>query len=112
MPKKKIRLDDLGGLVFSTDPDLVPTSEEEVESIPIEDQVLRVYLDKKNRKGKIVTIVEGLEGSNEEFSTLAKMLKTLCGTGGSVKDELIIIQGNFKDKVTEKLTRDGYHVEK
>lgn len=105
-------LEDLGGLVFSTDPDLIPEQDELEESLLPEDQRLRVYLDKKHRKGKVVTIVEGFEGTEDDLKSLAKELKSHCGAGGSSKDGLIIVQGSFVDKISNRLRSDGYHVGK
>lgn len=113
MAKKKLGLSDLGGLVFSTDPDLIEHEHEEESSVshPSE-QRLRVRIDKKGRKGKVVTLVEGFEGREEALQNLARELKTYCGTGGSVKDQQIIIQGDMLAKVRSKLLLDGYHVQK
>ncbi|MCB9245876.1 MAG: translation initiation factor [Flavobacteriales bacterium] len=113
MAKKKLGLSDLGGLVFSTDPDLIEHEPEEESSVshPSE-QRLRVRIDKKGRKGKVVTLVEGFEGREEALQNLARELKTYCGTGGSVKDQQIIIQGDMLAKVRSKLLLDGYHVQK
>lgn len=105
-------LEDLGGLVFSTDPNLIPEQDELEESLLPEDQRLRVYLDKKHRKGKVVTIVEGFEGTEDDLKSLAKELKSHCGAGGSSKDGLIIVQGSFVDKISNRLRSDGYHVGK
>ena len=112
MGKKKMGLQDLGGFVFSTDPDLIPEQEDFEESIDPEDQRLWVYLDKKQRKGKVVTIIDGFEGSDDELKALAKELKSFCGAGGSVKEGLIIVQGSFVDKISARLSSDGYHVGK
>jgi len=105
-------LEDLGGLVFSTDPDLIPEQDDLEESLLPEDQKLRVYLDKKHRKGKVVTIVEGFEGTDDDLKSLAKLLKSHCGAGGSAKGGLIIVQGSFVDKISDRLRSDGYHVGK
>ena len=112
MGKKKMELEDLGGLVFSTDPELIPEQDDHEESWLPEDQSLRVYLDKKQRRGKVVTIIEGFEGTEEDLKSLAKVLKSHCGAGGSAKDGLIIVQGSFVDKISNRLRSDGYHVGK
>lgn len=106
---KKIGLDGLSGLVFSTNPEAM--REEPAEAVETPEagvQQLRVVLDKKHRKGKIVTLVEGFEGNEEDFQKLAKDLKTKCGTGGSAKDNIILIQGDYKTKITQWLLDWGY----
>lgn len=69
---------------------------------------IRLYLDRKQRRGKEATIVAGFTGPEEELAALGKILKTKCGVGGSVKDGEIIIQGNKRDKVLELLKANGY----
>lgn len=72
------------------------------------DQVLRVYLDRKQRRGKEATIVRGFVGDEATLKDLGKMLKSKCGVGGSVKDGEIIIQGNKRDQVVDLLVGMGY----
>ncbi len=113
--KKKLKgFESLGGMVFSTDPDYKPEEEyvEDESSIDPSKQKLYVSYDKKHRKGKVVTLVEGFEGALDELETLGKHLKSKCGTGGSVKEGEIIIQGNFVQKVIELLEKEGYKVKK
>lgn len=106
---KKIGLSSLGGLVYSTNPDAISTPEIEVTStLPLKDQKLKVILDKKQRRGKVVTLVEGFSGIEDDFQDLAKQLKTKCGTGGSAKDGIILIQGDCKKKIFEYLIEWGY----
>lgn len=69
---------------------------------------IRVKRDRKNRGGKTVTLVQGLELSEEEMTTLCKKMKSKCGVGGAVKDEEIIIQGDQVKKVIEILQKEGY----
>lgn len=99
------------GVVFSTASEFEYKKEENQENIakiPNAKQGLRVFLDKKQRKGKQVTIVANYVGSDEDFKDLSKLLKTKCGVGGSVKDGEIIIQGDFREKVVEILKSEGY----
>ena len=113
MAKKLNSLDDLGGFVFSTnkDFDLNATTESD-ETLPVGKQRLEAHLDKKNRGGKVATIIKGFEGTEDDLKALGKMLKTKCGVGGAVKDNDIIIQGNFRDKVIDILKGEGYNVKR
>jgi translation initiation factor 1 len=108
MSKKKIS--GLGGLVYSTDPDF-KIEEESVaakETLAPKQQKLRIRLDTKQRAGKAVTLIQDFVGKTEDLETLGKQLKTICGTGGSVKDGEIIIQGDNRDKVLQWLLKNGY----
>ncbi len=101
------------GIVYSTNPEFVfePVSGEAI-TVPPEKQLLYVWLDSKARKGKIVTLIKGFRGSAGDLEELATDLKKYCGTGGSVKDGEIIIQGNSRDKILAWLTGKGYKVKK
>lgn len=69
---------------------------------------LRVFIEKKHRGGKEVSIIKGFEGPSEELENLGKLLKRKCGVGGSVKDNEILIQGNQRNKIMEILIGLGY----
>lgn len=100
--------------VYSTNPDFVPDKTEKSESVTPapENQNLKVRLDKKNRRGKAVTLVTGFIGSPVDLKELGKLLKSRCGVGGTVKNGEVLIQGDFRDKVVEILTTDGYKVKR
>lgn len=98
------------GVLYSTNPDFQYETNEvpEVETLPKAQQRLRVSLDKRNRGGKMVTLVTGFQGTADDLSALGKMLKVKCGVGGSVKEGEIIIQGDWREKVSEILRKEGY----
>lgn len=100
-----------GNLVYSTHPEALPseTPEDTPELAPAE-QFLKVLLDKKHRAGKIVTLIEGYKGSEEALETLSKKLKNHCGSGGSAKDGIIIIQGDHLEKIKKYLASLHYKV--
>lgn len=97
-------------VVYSTNPDFSYESDEveEQETLPREQQNLRVQLDRKNRGGKVVTLITGFVGSDDDLKDLGKLLKSKCGVGGSAKDSEIIVQGDFKQKIVELLKKEGY----
>lgn len=100
-----------GTIVYSTNKDFKPEEEEEV-SAHSQSQPLKVWLEKNSRGGKTVSIVKGFMGKGEELEALAKLLKTKCGVGGSVKDREIIIQGDHRDKIVKILADQGYQAKK
>ena len=112
MIKKKVN--SLGGLVYSTNSDLKIEEESFDEQLTLEPAVqkLRVNIDKKQRAGKMVTLVTGFTGIEKDREDLGKKLKSFCGTGGSVKDGDIIIQGDNRDKVLQWLLKNGYKLAK
>ena len=101
---------DRNGFVFSTDPNFRFEEENDAvqETLPPQQQKLKVRLDTKKRGGKAVTLVEGFIGTEDDFQTLGKSLKNFCGTGGSAKDGEIIIQGDQREKVLQWLVKNGY----
>lgn len=106
--KKKVNI------VYSTNPDFNFDfdEDEQEETLSPNEQSLYVSIDRKQRKGKEVTLVEGFVGDPEDLKALGKMLKSKCGVGGSVKDGEILIQGNVRDKVYNLLVKEGYSVKK
>lgn len=96
-------------VVYSTNPDFDYDDNQELdETLPIANQKLYVSIDRKKRKGKSVTLIEGFVGSDDDLKVLAKKLKTACGVGGTAKDGEIMVQGEFKDKIYSLLTNFGY----
>ena len=97
-------------VVYSTNPDYNYEMDDDEEQVNLEpsQQNLRVQLDRKNRGGKVVTLITGFVGTENDLKDLGKLLKTKCGVGGSAKDGEIIVQGDFKQKIVELLKKEGY----
>lgn len=102
------------GMVYSTNPDFEYDTGEKEETGTPEPRLQQLYvsLDKKNRKGKKVTLVEGFAGNSRDLKDLARELKSSCGVGGSVLDNQILIQGDFRERVTTLLQNKGYKVKR
>lgn len=102
------------GVVYSTNPDFKYTTanEEKAETLPAQRQHLTVRIDRRNRAGKQVTLVDGFIGSGEDLAALAKTLKARCGVGGTAKDGCITIQGDLRDKIVALLTSMGYNAKR
>jgi translation initiation factor 1 len=108
--KNKERLN----VVYSTNPNFnyEVESDEEQETLAPQFQKLYVSIDKKQRAGKEVTLVEGFIGAEDDLKELGKLLKSKCGVGGTVKEGEILIQGNFRDKIMDILVKEGYQVKR
>ena len=97
-------------VVYSTNPNFHYQNDEEetVSTLLKNQQKMYVSIDRKQRAGKEVTLIEGFIGSDDDLKDLGKLLKTKCGGGGTAKDGEIIVQGNFKDKIFDLLVKEGY----
>lgn len=96
--------------MYSTNPDFSfeqPEAEEQFNILPA-NQLIKVRLETKHRAGKAVTLIENFTGNTNEKEELGKKLKTYCGTGGSVKDGEILIQGDNRSKALQWLHKNGY----
>jgi translation initiation factor 1 len=100
------------GVVYSTSQDYnfeESTSKQE-DTLPPEKQNLRIQLSTKHRKGKTVTIITGFIGRNDDLQALEKELKSKCATGGTCKEGEIIIQGDFREKISLYLRSKSFQV--
>lgn len=103
-----------GGLVYSTGKETMASLLEglslrdEEETLPKEEQELRVRIERKGRKGKTVTLISGFVGQSADLEELGKALKARCGIGGSVKEGEVILQGELVERVVALLREMGY----
>lgn len=102
------------GVVYSTSENFEYNfgDQQAEDTLPPSQQKLKVMLDKKQRAGKQVTLVEGFVGTEDDLKDLGKLLKNKCGVGGSAKDGEILIQGDHRDKVLQVLVQAGYGAKK
>jgi translation initiation factor 1 len=103
----------ISGVIYSTNQnyDYSYDDDFEEETLPPNEQDLRIILDRK-KGGKVVTAIVDFIGTIEDLKTLGKELKTYCGVGGTVKDGEILIQGDFRDKILALLIKKGYKAKK
>ncbi len=101
---------DINGFVYSTNPDFSfqPDENNEAETLQPPQQKLKIRLDTKHRAGKSVTLVENFIGKTNDLEELGKKLKNVCGTGGSIKDFMVIIQGDQQEKILQWLLKNSY----
>lgn len=101
---------DLRGFVYSTDPNFSfqPEGSVDQETLPAAQQKLRIRLETKHRGGKTVSLITGFIGATDDLEDLGKKLKNFCGTGGSIKEGEIIIQGDQREKILQWLLKSGY----
>ena len=107
-----------GGLVYSTEsgrmcpvcrqPAAACTCKPNAKAVPVGDGVVRVSRQTKGRGGKSVTLVKGLALDPVALAVLGKQLRTACGSGGTVKDGVIEVQGDHCDLVMETLKKHGH----
>lgn len=98
------------GVVYSTNPDFEydDAQEAESETLPRQQQPLRLNMERAGRGGKTVTLVKGFVGSEADLNALCKLLKQKCGVGGAAKEGEIIIQGDHRQRLLEILKKEGY----
>ncbi len=104
------KINSISGLVYSTDPNfkIEEETEDEQQTLLPAEQKIKIRLDKKHRGGKMVTLIENFIGTNADKEDIGKKLKTSCGTGGSIKEGEILVQGDNRDKVLQWLLKNGY----
>ena len=84
--------------------------ESKVENRDVGDGIIRIKREVKGRKGKTVTTISGFQENNAKLKKIASELKNRCGTGGSVKDSVIMIQGDHRETVKAELKKRGFKV--
>ncbi len=100
------------GIVYSTDPDYAFSFDEKTtETLPNAQQNLKIWLERKGG-GKVASKIEGFIGTQDDLDDLKRQLQKLCGTGGTAKDNEIIIQGDCRDKILDFLLKNSYKAKK
>ncbi|CAG5071809.1 hypothetical protein DYBT9623_03793 [Dyadobacter sp. CECT 9623] len=100
------------GIIYSTNPEFeFNDSDDEAETLAPQHQDLRIWLERKGG-GKVSTVIKGFVGKNSDLEVLGKLLKNLCGSGGTVKDHEVQIQGDHRDKVITWLISKNYKAKK
>jgi len=102
-------------IIYSTNSNFnyqADSQDEELKTLTPEKQKLYVGIDRRQRAGKQVTVVSGFKGTVRDLEELGKALKNKCGTGGSVKEGVVLIQGDFRDKVVAMLQNMGYQAKR
>lgn len=98
-----------GGMVYSTNPNFTYEVESDSqETIEPSSQLLKLHRETKGRGGKAVILIKDFVGTESDLNDLGKKLKAHCGVGGSVKDGIIIMQGDIREKISQYLTKLGY----
>lgn len=97
-------------LVYSTEIGRIKPEKSAASSPLAGDGIVRLHRETKGRKGKGVTLITGVPETPEKLKSLAKELKQLCGTGGAVKDGVIEIQGDQRERLKPALEEKGYKV--
>ena len=101
-------------MVFSTAADWTTATDEQEPTTSVDPNATTLYisLDRKQRAGKPVTMVEGLEHDGMALMTTGKELKALCGAGGAVKEGAILVQGDHREKVINFLETKGFRIKR
>lgn len=97
-------------LVYSTDRGRIQASATPEPKNSTGDGIVRIRRETSGRKGSAVTTVNGVDRSEAELKTLAKTLKRLCGSGGTLKNGVIEIQGDHRNKIADALSESGFTV--
>lgn len=109
MAKQNKKKEDLGGMVYSTNPDyqFESYSDSDTNSIEPSKQNLRVWLE-RHKGGKVSTVIKDFVGKDSDREELAKKLKIACGVGGGAKEGVIILQGDVRPRLSKELDKLGY----